>query len=132
MDVVFYFETYLAEEIHVGLVGIAKGKVEKTFGHYSLLMHMFLFKGVTYFGKEMELKREQDGVALLVQLWSADMTWDVDNASFVRFDSYFSSKMRCLISKDNHRIPKALMDLIRPMDNPHDLKVSHNWGDITP
>ena len=22
------------------------------------------------------------------------------------------------------------MDLIRPMDNPHDMKVPHNWGDI--
>ena len=53
-----YFVTYLAEEIHVGLVEISKGKVEKTFGHCSLLMHMFLFKGVTYFGKEMELNRE--------------------------------------------------------------------------
>ena len=36
------------------------------------------------------------------------------------------------MSKDNPRIPKALMDLIRPMDNPHNLKVSHNWGDIIP
>ena len=44
VDVVFDFATYLAEEIHVGLVGIAKGKMEKTFGHYSLLMHIFLFK----------------------------------------------------------------------------------------
>ena len=24
------------------------------------------------------------------------------------------------------------MSLIRPMDNPSDLKVSHNWGDIIP
>ena len=24
------------------------------------------------------------------------------------------------------------MNLIRPMDNPHDLKVSHNWRDIIP
>ena len=48
VDVVFDFATYLAKEIHVGLVGIAKGNVEKTFGHYSLLMHIFLFKGVTY------------------------------------------------------------------------------------
>ena len=61
VDVIFYFASYLAEEIHTGLVGIAKGKVEKTFGHYSLLMHIFLFKRVTYFGKEMELNREQDG-----------------------------------------------------------------------
>lgn len=60
------------------------------------------------------------------------MTWDADNASFVRFDRYFASKLRFLISKDNPRIHKALMDLIRPMDNPYDLKVSHNWGDIIP
>ena len=58
VDVIFYFASYIAEEIHIGLVGIAKGKVHKTFGHYSLLMHMFLFKGVAYFGKEMKLSRE--------------------------------------------------------------------------
>ena len=34
--------------------------------------------------------------------------------------------------KDNPRIPKALIDLIRPMGNPTSLKVSHNWGDIIP
>lgn len=50
-DIIFYFASYLAEDIHTGLVGIAKGKVEETFGHYSLLMHMFFFKGVTFFGK---------------------------------------------------------------------------------
>ena len=60
------------------------------------------------------------------------MTWDSHNASFIRFDRYFASKLRCLVSKDNRRIPKALMDLIRPMDSSHDLKVSHNWGDIIP
>ena len=74
LDVIFYFSNYLAEEIHVGLVRIAKGKMEKTFGHYSMLMHMFLFKGVTYFGKEMKLNREKDGIALPVQLWTVNMT----------------------------------------------------------
>jgi len=60
VDIIFDFASFLAEEIHNGLVGIVKGKVEKIFGHYSLIMHMFLFKGVTYFGKEMKLNREQD------------------------------------------------------------------------
>ena len=45
VDIIFDFTSYLVEEIHMGLVRIVKGKVEKTFGHYSLLMHMFLFKG---------------------------------------------------------------------------------------
>lgn len=60
------------------------------------------------------------------------MTWDAENASFVRFDRYFTSKLRGLILRENPRIPKALMHLIRPIDNPSGLKVSHNWGDIIP
>ncbi len=97
----FYFSSLLAEEIDIGLVGIAKGKVEKNFGHYFLLMHMFLFKGVTYFGNEMELNREENGEKLPIQLWSVGMTWDASNASFVRFDRYFVAKLRCLILSDN-------------------------------
>ena len=58
VNVIFDFASYLEKEIHTGLVGIEKGKVEKTFGHYSFPMHMFLFKGVAYFGKEMKLNKE--------------------------------------------------------------------------
>ncbi|MEG7793080.1 hypothetical protein U2520_15210, partial [Listeria monocytogenes] len=36
VDIIFDFASYLANEIHSGLIGIAKGKVEQTFGHYSL------------------------------------------------------------------------------------------------
>ena len=64
MDIIFDFASYIAEEIHIGLNGIAKRNVEKIFGHYSLLMHMFLFKGLTYFEKEMVLNREHEGEAL--------------------------------------------------------------------
>ena len=95
-------------------------------------MRMFLFKGAAYYSKEMKLNREENGEALLVQLWSADMTWHAENASFVKFDRYFASKLRCLMLKENPRISKALMNIIRPMDNPSGLKVSHNWGDVIP
>ena len=60
------------------------------------------------------------------------MTWDVEKASFIRFDKYFASKIRCLILRDNPRIPKALVDFIRPIDNLSSLKVSDNWEDIIP
>ena len=66
VDVIFDFASYIVEEILTSLVGIVKGKVDNFFGHYSLLTHMFLFKGVTYFGKEMNLNREHEGEALLV------------------------------------------------------------------
>ena len=64
VDISFHYASYIVEEIHIGLVGIVKSKVENIFGHYSLLMHMFLFKGVTYFEKEMVLNREHEGEAL--------------------------------------------------------------------
>ena len=52
VDIIFYFGSLIVEEIHIGLIGIAKGKIEKTFGFYSLLMHIFLYKGVTFFRKK--------------------------------------------------------------------------------
>ena len=32
VDIIFQFAYFLAEEIHVGLIGIAEGKIEKIFG----------------------------------------------------------------------------------------------------
>ena len=49
VDVIFYFASFLVEEIHIGLVGISKGKVDKTFGHYSLLMHFFFVQRSSIF-----------------------------------------------------------------------------------
>ena len=66
VDIIFDFASYIAKEIHIVLNGIAKRKVEKIFGHYSLLMHMFLFKEVTYFKKEMVLNKEDEGETLPV------------------------------------------------------------------
>jgi len=60
------------------------------------------------------------------------MTWEAKKANFVRFDRYFASKLRCLLLSDNPIIPKALAGLIRPLNNPISLKVSHNWGYIIP
>ena len=60
------------------------------------------------------------------------MTWNARNANIVRFDRYFTSKLRCLILSNNPSLLKALMSFIRLMDNPIGLKFSHNWGDIIP
>ena len=50
----------------------------------------------------------------------------------MRFDRYLTSRLRILLLKDNPKIPKALLDFIRPIDNPIGLKVFHNWVDIIP
>ena len=48
------------------------------------------------------------------------------------FDRYFVSRLKSLLLKDNLRIPKALLDFIKPMDNPRSLKASHNWAYFIP
>ena len=70
-----------------------------------MLMYICLYKGVTFFSKEMKLELERDGEKLPVQLWSADMTWEVTDAIFVRFDRYFASRLIMLLIGDSPRIP---------------------------
>ena len=60
------------------------------------------------------------------------MTWEVTDASLVRFDRYFSSRLIMLLIRDSHRIEQPLLELITPKDHAKWLMVSHNWGDIIP
>ena len=68
MSSILDFASFLAEEIHNGLVGISKGEVNKPFCWYSFLMHVCLFKGVTFFSKGMELELTRDGEKNPIQL----------------------------------------------------------------
>lgn len=132
MSSIFYFASYLAEEIHNGFIGIRKGKVDMPFFSYSFLMYMCLYKGVSIFAKDMKLELEKDGEKLLVQLWSVDMTWEVTDASFIHLNMYFSSKMRIFLTRDNLQIHQPLLELIRPKDHAKGLKFSHNQEEIIP
>ena len=58
------------------------------------------------------------------------MTWEARNASYVRFDKYFASRLKFILRGDSPRIPQSLLELIRPKDHAKALLVSHNWGDI--
>lgn len=60
--------------IHEGLIRINDAKVDRPFGWYSLLIHMFLFISVEYFVKDMDLLREKEGEDMHVQLWSMDLS----------------------------------------------------------
>lgn len=66
----YAFAPYLTDATHEGLIGLKNAKVDRTFGWYSLLMHMFLFKGAEYFANEMDLLREKEAEEMPIQLWS--------------------------------------------------------------
>ena len=55
MSWIFYFATHLVEEIHNGLIGIEKAKVDKPFCSYSMLMYIYFYKRFTFFSREMKL-----------------------------------------------------------------------------
>ena len=77
MSTILDFSTFLAQEIHHGLVGIALGKLDKPFYWYSLLIYVCLYKVFTFFSKGMDLEITRDGERNPVQLWSVDMTSDI-------------------------------------------------------
>ena len=66
--------------------------LEKAKDQYSLLVHMFLFKGGVYIGRKVARSRDHEGEALPVQWWSADMTAKAENASSIRANGYFASR----------------------------------------
>lgn len=53
----------------------------------------------------MNLKRIVDNIEVTVQLWSMDMFWDRQEASFVRFDNSFASKLIERLTVNPPRIP---------------------------
>lgn len=126
----FDFAPYLIDAIHDGLIGIKNAKVDRPFGWYSLLMHMFLFKGVEFFPNEMDLLKEKDGEEMPIQLWSIILSWDREDTSYLKLDRFFTSRLRILMCPQNPRIPKALLEFLRPKEFAEDIKIVHNWGDI--
>ena len=67
MTSIFDFTTYLAKQVHYGLIRIAKGDLDKPFYWYSILMYICLYKGSAIIGRDMKLVKESDGVKMLVQ-----------------------------------------------------------------
>ena len=68
MSSIFYFATLLVEDIHIGLMGIAKAIIDKPFCWYSMSMYICLYKGVSFFSKEIKLELERDGEKLPIQM----------------------------------------------------------------
>lgn len=60
------------------------------------------------------------------------MTSEARDASFMRFDRYFASRLRFLLRGDSPRSPQALLELVKPKDHAKGVLVSHIWGDIIP
>lgn len=93
-------------------------------------MHMFLFKGAYYFTKEMDLVKVKDKEEMHVQLWSIVLSQDREDASFLKFDRCFASKIRILLCTKNPKIPKALLEFLRLEELAEGIKIVHNWGDM--
>lgn len=74
--------------------------------------------------------KEKDGEKMPVQLWSIVLSWDREDASYLKFDKCFSSMIRILLCSENPRVPKALLEFLRPKEFVEEIKIVHNWGDM--
>lgn len=55
---VYDYAGFLSKIMHEGIIRLKKGKSAVRFSWYSLLMHMFLYKGAVYFGHNIDLERK--------------------------------------------------------------------------
>lgn len=132
INTLYYSSTYIEEEIHKGLVALKGGKLGVRFLWFSLFMHMFLFKGVDYFGQEMEHKRVVDGIEMSVHSWTPILDRNGKNTDYVTTTNIFATKLRQDLIVDVPRIPKELHDFLRPAKRRLNLNIAHNWGDVIP
>lgn len=70
LNIVYYFSTYLVENMHKHLIDHKEGKHWVKFWWYSLLMHMILYKQEKHFSDDISLKKVEDDLELLVQCWT--------------------------------------------------------------
>lgn len=129
--VIYNFVPYVVDKIHEGLINLKKGG-KNHFYWYSLLMHMFLFKDVDYFGQFMTLNRVVDGGSMPVQAWSTIMSKDWVAASYLLFDNCFASRLKTRLTINPPTIPKQFLDFLRPKERIPKLNIEHNWGDVIP
>lgn len=129
-SVVYDYSSFLVERIHEGLLNLYVGDTSTPFFWYSLLMHIFLYKNADFFSEKMELRKEMNGEKLSMQAWSANLSYNKGDASFVQFDNCFASRLRARLMVNVPRIPKDLHNCLLPKGRKPNLKVCHNWGDI--
>lgn len=130
LAVTFDYAPYITHTIHESLIAIKNGKVNKPFGWYSLLMHLFVFKAGDYFANGMDLVKEKDGEKMPVQLWSTMLSCDREDASYMKFDKCFASKIKILLCSENPRVPITLLEFLGPKEFAKEIKSIHNCGDI--
>lgn len=103
---------------------------EWKFLHYSILMHLILFRNVTYIDKKFIDQTEDVNGPLLVQLWTRVWDKNFPFSSSVMFFNYFSHVITGMLDKKLHRAPDILKFILRPLHARDTIKLDHNWGDI--
>lgn len=93
---------------------------------YSLLMHMFLYKGQLSFEKEITLERKRDEVDFPTQCWTRILDKDDKRYNFLVFRNVFASRIRRALVCEPPRIPKEINEVLRPKEIRHELNFSHN------
>ena len=83
-------------------------------------------------GRDIVLKKDSQGERMPTELWSANRTVAATGASFVRFDKFFSTKLKALLVENCPSITTLFFNLLRNLEYPIGLLLCQNWADIFP
>ena len=125
------YVNYILEVMKENIARAQSGELKDfKFHHYSLLMHLILYKKVGYISFDFVDHTFDANGDLPVQLWT--QIWDNNYhfSDFVSFFNNFSTVIMRMLDPGYFRAPKILKGLLRPALLPEGKILDHNWGDI--
>lgn len=90
---------------------------------------MFLYKGRAKWSLALRIcDVDKEGHQFLIQCWTH--VWDMycDQESYVTFKNHFATRVLSFLQGPMPRVPKEILDFLRPMERRPDLGIQHNWG----
>ena len=127
-NVCYDFVEHIIERMHEEIEATQKGEMGNfRFFHYSLLMHIILFKNIGHISPDFIEATEENGETLLVQLWTCFWQKIYLYASTIAFYNDYVFPIMNMLMDIDERVPRGVRMLIRPSTYPNEDKVlSHD------
>ena len=119
------------DSMHHQIVNAKKGEMKDfKFHHYSLLMHLILYKNISYISQDFIDEASDEFGDLPMQIWTHNCDKNFYYSNAIVFFNFFSSVIMRMVDHTFFRAPNVLKILLRPSFLDEKTKLEHNSGDI--
>lgn len=124
----FDYASLVAEGLHNALCNFKMGK-SSNFKYYSLLMHIFVYKGRRIWHLDLKLKLVIGGEPLSIQEWTYIWNLHLNESNYLVFENLFVRKLLTIPQKNvRWGLIQQVKEFLKPVDIKPKLEIPQNWG----